>query len=132
MQDSTTIPTIKWSQRKDRLYITIDVVGLKTPVIDVIDGKKLKFQGTDGNKKFAFQIELFDEVIKEESKYNLAARNIFLNIKKKTKGPYWPRLIKDTAKFNWIQVDWTYYVDEDEEEDDTNKPNFGEGQGKKM
>ena len=66
--------------------------------------------------------------MKEESKYNLASRNIFLNIKKKSKGPYWPRLTKSEQKLNWLSIDWQYFVDEDEEDEDTNMPRFGNEQ----
>ena len=42
------------------------------------------------------------------------ARTISLNLKKKTEGPYWPRLVKENLKYQWIQVDWANYVDEEE------------------
>ena len=71
----------------------------------------------------AFEIEFNDEVVKEESKYTLDSRNIFLKIKKKTSGPYWPRLTKDNVKYQWIQVDWAYYTEEDEE-GEVAQPNF--------
>ena len=116
-------PILKWAQRKDRLYLTIMVVHTKKPTIDIIDGKTLKYSGTDGQKNYAFEIELFDEVLKEESKYNLEARNVFLNIKKKTEGPYWERLTKDSVKRHWIEVDWIYYTEEDEEEE-AKQPDF--------
>ena len=91
---------------------------------DIIDGKKLKQTGTDGTNNFAFEIELFDEVVKEESKYTLDSRNAFLKIKKKTSGPHWPRLTKDTVKYQWIQFDWSRYVDEDEENESVPQPDF--------
>ncbi len=130
MQSSAiTIPKIKWAQRKEKLFITVDVVGVKNPQIDIIDGKTLKFHGTDETHKYAFEIELFDEVVKEESKFSLDARNIFLNIQKASKGPYWPRLTKDTQKLNWVGIDWTYYIDEDEEDEESNKgPNMANEQ----
>ncbi len=132
MQSSAiTIPKIKWAQRKEKLFITIDVVGVKNPQIDIVDGKTLKFHGTDETHKYAFEIELFDEVVKEESKFSLDARNIFLNIQKASKGPYWPRLTKDTQKLNWVGIDWTYYIDEDEEDEESNKgPNMANEQSK--
>ena len=117
-------PTLKWAQRKDCLYITIEVVHTSKPIIDIIDGKKLKYEGTDGEKTYQFEIELYEEVLKDQSKFNLGSRNIFLNIKKKTTGPYWPRLIKDSAKLPWIQVDWVYFTEEDEEEE-AKEPQFG-------
>ena len=125
MQQSTGTqnPILKWAQRKDRLYLTIMVVHTKKPTIDIIDNKTLKYSGTDGVKNYAFEIELFDEVIKEESKYNLDARNVFLNIKKKKEGPYWERLTKDSVKRHWIEVDWIYYTEEDEEEE-AKQPDF--------
>ena len=112
-------PILKWAQRKDKLFITICVVHTKKPIVDLSDGKRIKYQGTDGTIDYAFDIELYDEIIKEESKYTLESRNIFLNLKKKTSGPYWPRLIKDEKKYHWIEVDWMYYAEEDEEDEAT-------------
>ena len=121
--EKTQFPILKWAQRKDRVYITILVVHTKKPSIDIIDNKTLKYNGTDGQKNYSFEIELFDEVLKDESKYNLDARNVFLNIKKKTAGPYWDRLTKDAVKRHWIEIDWVYYTEEDEEED-AKQPDF--------
>ena len=84
MSDSKTqFPIIKWAQRKDRLFITINVVHSKKPIVDLTDGKRIKYQGTDGTVNYSFDIELYDEISKDESKYTLDARNIFLNLKKK-------------------------------------------------
>ena len=115
-------PTLKWAQRKDKLYITINVVHSKKPTIE-IKGKKMKYEGTDGTKNYSFEIELFDEIDTENSKYTLDTRNIFLNLKKKKSGDYWPRLTFDKVKFHWIEIDWNYFVDEDEEEE-AKEPNF--------
>ena len=125
MATKTQFPILKWAQRKDKLFITINVVHSKKPTIE-IEGKKMKYQGTDGNINYSFEIELYDEIDKENSKYTLDSRNIFLKLKKKTAGPYWPRLTSDKVKYHWIEVDWAYFVDEDEEED-AKEPNF-EGQ----
>ena len=115
-------PTLKWAQRKDKLYITINVVHNKKPIIEIKD-KKMKYEGTDGTKNYSFEIELYDDIDKENSKYILDARNIFLNLKKKKEGDYWPRLTHDKVKYHWIEIDWNYFVDEDEEED-AKEPNF--------
>jgi len=123
MSSNTQFPILKWAQRKDKLFITIMVVHTKKPSVDILEGKTLKYSGTDGTKNYSFEIEFFDEVLKDESKYTLDTRNIFLNIKKKTSGPYWPRLTKDTKKLHWVEVDWAYFADEDEEEEAA-QPNF--------
>ena len=125
MSAKTQFPILKWAQRKDKLFITINVVHSKKPTIE-IEGKKMKYQGTDGNINYSFDIELYDEIDKENSKYTLDARNIFLKLKKKKEGPYWPRLTSEKVKYHWIEIDWTYFVDEDEEEEGK-EPNF-EGQ----
>ena len=125
MASKTQFPILKWAQRKDKLFITINVVHSKKPIIE-IEGKKMKYQGTDGNLNYAFDIELYDEIDKENSKYTLDARNIFLKLKKKKEGPYWPRLTSDKVKYHWIEIDWTYFTEEDEEEE-AKEPNF-EGQ----
>lgn len=41
--------------------------------------------------------------------------------KKETNKPYWPRLIKSTAKNQYILIDWAKWVDEDDEEDEAEK-----------
>ena len=119
-------PIIKWAQRKDRLFITINVVHSKKPILDLTDGKKLKYQGTDGKINYAFELEFYEEILKEGSKYTLDARNVFLNLQKKNPGPYWPRLIKDKKKYHWIEVDWLYFTEEDE--DDKSKQPIKPGQ----
>ena len=126
-ETKTQFPMIKWAQRKDRLFITINVVHSKKPIVDLTDGKRIKYQGTDGTVNYAFDMELYDEISKDESKYTLESRNIFLNLKKKTSGPYWPRLLKDEKKYHWIEVDWMYFTEEDEEDEATNPNKPGQG-----
>jgi hypothetical protein len=126
MQRTSANPQLKWAQRKDKVFITFDLVEVQDPKIDIVDGKLLKFSGSDKNHTYSLELELCEEISKEESKYVFASRNIFLNLKKKTKGPYWPRLTKNTGKFNFINIDWNLYIDEDDEEENTTQnPNFG-------
>ena len=126
MTEKTQYPILKWAQRKDKLFITINVVHSKKPIIDLTDGKRIKYKGTDGKTNYEFDIELFDEIVKEESKYTLESRHIFLNLKKKTAGYYWPRLLKDKQKYHWIEIDWLYYTEEDEEDEATQPPDEGQ------
>ena len=48
-EKKTQNPILKWAQRKDKLFITISVVHSKKPIVDLTDGKRIKYQGTDGN-----------------------------------------------------------------------------------
>jgi len=79
---------------------------------------------------YFFELNLLHEVVKEESKFSLETRNIFLNIKKKEKGPYWGRLTKETGKLNYLQVDWGHYIDEDDEDEEGKDPKRGNMMGK--
>lgn len=113
---ATHVPNIKWAERKDKLFVTIELTEVKDPKIDIIDEKILTFTGVADNKTYELKLELFDEVVKSESKWTLDTRNIFLNIKKKTKGPYWLYINKDKKKHNHIKPDWGLYIDEDDED----------------
>ena len=45
MNNSKTItPQIKWAQRKDKLFVTIDVANLVAPHIELTNEGKLKFK----------------------------------------------------------------------------------------
>lgn len=126
MQKTAVNPQLKWAQRKDKTYITFDLIEVQDPQIDIVDGKVLKFSGSDKNHTYSLELELFEEISKEDSKYVFATRNIFLILKKKEKGPHWPRLTKNAGKLNFINVDWNLYCDEDDEEEgQVQQPNFG-------
>jgi prostaglandin-E synthase len=117
MDESKPIfPDLKWAQRKDRLFVTIDIPDCEKPVIDLKPEGRLTFNGNIKEKKYQIDLELFADVIIEESKWNLKGRNILLNIYKKDKeNEYWPRLTKIKMKHPHIQVDWSKYIEEDEE-----------------
>ena len=76
----------------------------------------LTVQGKDKTRTYELNLALYGEVLVDKSKWNTLGRNIVLDITKKTTGPYWPRISKDEKKNNLIQVDWTRYADEDEED----------------
>lgn len=74
----------------------------------------LNFNGTSGGKEYALQLELFDEVSTDNSKWTKTGFHLlFVLEKKNTDAAFWPRLIKPTAKNQYIQVDWSKWVDED-------------------
>ena len=62
-------------------------------------------------------MELFEKVIKEESKWNTKGRNVILNISKadKEQEEWWPRITKEKVKNQQITIDWDRWVDPDDE-----------------
>jgi|TARA_B110000914_G_C15370580_1_gene402982 hypothetical protein len=121
-------PTIKWAQRKDCLFVTIELLEVKNPIIEITDDNKLKFNGSSDGINYSLEMELFEKVNREESKWTIATRNIFLNIKKSEKGPHWAYINKDKIKHNYIKFDWNNFIDEDEEDVEEN-PQGGMGGG---
>ncbi|KAL0051790.1 hypothetical protein WJX82_002176 [Trebouxia sp. C0006] len=125
------LPNIQWAQRKDRVYLTIDLQNAKNPTIKLdngSDGKhghvsfKGKAQshatGADAHE-YEVELDLFGAIDSEESKISISDRSVLLVIaKQEPTGEHWPRLLKETGKVGRnIKVDWNKWVDEDEEED---------------
>ena len=67
----------------------------------------------------------------EESKWVKTGRSIAMQIMKKDQEEeeHWPRITKEKAKLQWLQVDWSKFVDEDEEDGADEVGGFEGGQG---
>lgn len=61
-------------------------------------------------------IQTYDEIDVEKSKWSSKGRNVIFNLIKKKPGPFWPRLTKDEKKEQTIKSDWSKWADEDEDE----------------
>lgn len=111
------VPRVLWAQRHDRVYLTIEVFGVKEETIN-LTANSLEFTGirSEDNAKFAVHLEFFDAIDPEESKKSISGRNVaFILMKEKDDQPYWPRLVKDTKKMHYIAIDFAKWCDEDEE-----------------
>eukprot|EP01118_Nematostelium_gracile_P000386 TRINITY_DN1040_c0_g1_i1.p1 TRINITY_DN1040_c0_g1~~TRINITY_DN1040_c0_g1_i1.p1 ORF type:complete len:164 (-),score=59.53 TRINITY_DN1040_c0_g1_i1:73-564(-) len=113
---TTFNPPVVWAQRKDQVFLSIDLQDVKEPKIE-LESTKLKFSGTSGGKSYACDLEFFKEIDKEKSVYVVRPRNIEFVLKKKEAGPYWDHLLVDKTKRNWLKADWNKWVDEDEGEE---------------
>ncbi|KAL7694177.1 putative CS domain, HSP20-like chaperone [Plasmopara halstedii] len=91
---------VKWAQRKDALYVTVDLPDVKDEKVS-LNSKNLTFKGTSNGKVYETD------------------RNLHFHIVKKNQDEeFWPRLLvdKNLEKTN-VKVDWTKFVDEDEDEE---------------
>lgn len=87
-----------------------------------LSADKLGFSGESGQKKYALDLQLYGEVDFEASKWTKTGFHLLVVLEKKDKNAaFWPRLTKLAQKNSYIQVDWSKWVDEDEEEEDPNK-----------
>ena len=117
---STVPPAVKWAERSDRLYVTVEAAGAKADEVQVVleDSGKFEFKW----KQFAFAAELLKEVVKEQSKWAVGGRGVVFDIVKKEPG-YWNKLFKVPAgKPSWLGVDWARWKDEDDEDDEEENP----------
>jgi len=65
------------------------------------------------NAHYNLDLALYEEVIVENTKWKATDYCVQFSIAKKNHtGVFWPRLTKEKAKFNCVQIDWTRWVDE--------------------
>jgi prostaglandin-E synthase len=111
-------PQVRWAQRKDRIFLKIDVNDVKDLNVSLHPEGKISFTGVSGGHKYALDLELLHEIEPQQSKYEVRPRYVDFIIIKKKSGPYWERLLKDSTKKNFLAVDWNHWKDEDEDEDE--------------
>lgn len=110
-------PRVLWAQRKDRVFASIQLEGIKDEEIS-IDTEKLTFRCKCAGKSYHVELKFCDEIVPEESKQRKGGREFFFDMKKKnTDADYWPRLLKEKTKNQFIRVDFARWCDEDEQED---------------
>lgn len=111
---SSKPPPVTWAQRRDKVFLTINVEDGKDAKID-LDGNKLHFQAHGGpeGQSYEVTIEFFKEINPETSKYTVLSRNIPMVIMKK-EGDYWPRLLKEKTKVHYLKTDFEKWRDEDD------------------
>ena len=113
---STVIPAVKWAERNDRVFVTVEAPGAKADDVQVVleDNGKFEFRW----KQFALVAELLKEIVKEKSQWAFTGRSVVFDIVKKDEG-YWNKLFKVPAgKPAWLTVDWARWKDEDDDEDE--------------
>ena len=119
---SVSHPPVLWAQRRDKLFLTIDVQDCANPKLkfDASDEDKekkaLKFTGAlaDGTS-VDVHLVLYGDIDTQETKVSVTGRHVLVVIPKKTED-FWPRLTKDKQP-RFVSVDWSKWVDEDEGED---------------
>ncbi|KAF5444508.1 hypothetical protein F2P56_033634, partial [Juglans regia] len=112
-------PSVKWAQRFDVLFITIDLPDAQDVKLKLEPEGKFFFSATIGAEKIPYEIDidLYDKVDVNESKASIGLRNICYLVKK-AEDKWWSRLLKQEGKPPvFLKVDWDKWVDEDEEQD---------------
>ena len=116
------IPTIKWSQNSDYVIVNLEINQIKNDVYE-INNNNIVFTGVSNTDlKYGINLELLNEVNKDESKYIVEER-IIRFILKKTSDEKWIRLTSDKNQYKSnIKVNWDSFEDSDEENDQQQYP----------
>ncbi|KAL9252605.1 Co-chaperone protein p23-1-like protein [Drosera capensis] len=131
---SSRHPSLKWAQRSDKLFITIELPDATDVKVQLEPQGKFTFSASKDGVPYELDVELLDKINVEESKYNVGLRSIVYSIKK-AEDKWWGRLLKPEWKPPaFLKVDWDKWVDEDEESgvpevDDMDFSKFGMGGG---
>ncbi|EAN77687.1 hypothetical protein, conserved [Trypanosoma brucei brucei TREU927] len=129
-QSDAIFPNILWAQRAELVLITIPLQDATNVVVEIKEGRVLHFEAEAGGEKYRCDVELFREVVSEESRHAAQPRQIDIQLRKKApltesgeeefaQSRSWLRLTRDKSKNSHIQVDWSRWRDEDEDEDET-------------
>ncbi|KAI3733084.1 hypothetical protein L1987_64301 [Smallanthus sonchifolius] len=112
-------PILKWAQRDDLVFMTIDLPDAKDVKLKLEPEGKFYFSATSAadNIPYEIDIDLYDKVDVNASKASVGSRNIMYLVKKE-ESKWWSRLIKQEGRTPvFIKVDWNKWVDEDEQDE---------------
>jgi len=103
--------------------MTVDLADVEKDSIniDVIEETNtLNFSGQANGTKYAFSLDMNQEIVKDESAWNLKGRNILINVAKKDKEQeeWWPRITKEKVKNHFITIDFARWIDPDDSGDE--------------
>jgi len=115
--NSTLTPTVVWAQRRDQIFVNIDLQDVKNEKI-LLEKDKLSFLGSSNGKQYNVELDFHGEIDPSKSRYAVKPRSVEFILVRKEAGAYWPSLLKSNLKPRWLKVDWQKWKDEDELEDD--------------
>ncbi|KAF2073257.1 hypothetical protein CYY_005419 [Polysphondylium violaceum] len=116
-------PNVEWAERADHLYITIACILKEDTKPEIkIEATKFSFKGVSNeNKNYEVEIELYKEIVVEESNFTTNSRYPKILLKKKESG-YWNFLVKNKAKLPYVKIDWNNWKDEDDVKETDEEP----------
>ena len=115
----SSVVAVKWAQHKKIVFLTLEAKNLSSEgrVITLTPEGHLHFEGTNKvtSGSYKLDLNLYDEVVVETTKWKVTDYCVQFSISKKNEtAEFWPRLVKEKGKVNYITIDWGRWVDEDE------------------
>ncbi|KAJ2337141.1 Prostaglandin E synthase 3 (Cytosolic) [Coemansia sp. RSA 2681] len=109
-------PTVLWAQRKDVVYLTIEVDNAPEATITE---NSIDFECVKEDRTYKLHLDFFEPIVPKESLKLSTKRVSVYCLKKADDKVWWKRLYKQDVKFHYVHTDFSRYVDEDESEDES-------------
>lgn len=120
---------VKWAERSDKLFITVELSNAKDVKVD-FEAQKVTVSGTGQTAtseahSVSATLNLLKTIVPEQGSYKVFGQYVQVLCIKADKG-YWNKLVTEPSNKtkNWLSADWNLWKDEDEEKEDENV-NFG-------
>jgi len=118
---ASLFPPVKWAQRKDSLFVTLDIPDVdKKAAVITLGPKELHFKGTSQKKDYEVKLEFLNEIDDKstETKWQVKPRQVSFFLKKKDEA-WWTRLLENhQIQKSKVKVDFEKWKDEDEGADE--------------
>ena len=113
------VPEFMWCQRSDRVYVTIKVADCTDAQVRVTPDHTLEFtghgHGSAGTNDYALSVALAGGVVADQCAWFACGPGVRVRLQKAVAGPHWLSLLRDGVKMVQCKVDWSSWLDEDEE-----------------
>ncbi|KAL1629853.1 p23 chaperone protein wos2 [Neofusicoccum ribis] len=124
----TLTPEVLWAQRssttdpeRNHVFLTISAPDVPKDKMKLdIQPTKVTFSGHSElkNVDYNVELELYAEIVPEETKINHTGKNVEMVLRKKElKEEFWPRLLKESKRLHFLKTDFDKWVDEDEQDE---------------
>eukprot|EP01063_Lacrimia_lanifica_P014319 TRINITY_DN20939_c0_g1_i1.p2 TRINITY_DN20939_c0_g1~~TRINITY_DN20939_c0_g1_i1.p2 ORF type:complete len:170 (+),score=68.28 TRINITY_DN20939_c0_g1_i1:43-552(+) len=126
-------PPCSWAQRKDKVFVTVDLLDFNGDVTFAED--KIHISGT-GKKmgadvqEWELSLDLVGKLDPAECVWKQTDRCVeILGVKKEKGQEYWEKLVAQPNKLTkaWLTTNWAMYIEEEDETEEANKKLEGFG-----
>jgi hypothetical protein len=116
------VPSLKWYQSKEYIYMTVDVSLAKDNGIKLFN-KNIIFNVISGDIQYYLEFEFYKGYNLVDSKYFFTEKNVKI-ILKKNDNENWDRLtLNKNCYKNNIKIDWDLWVNEQSDDEDNKNAN---------
>jgi len=114
---TTFQPIIRWAQSKERLFLTLELIDVQYPAVE-LTSTRLVFQGfghgARGEQQYHVDINFYKPVDITRSSHKVLDRYVEFSIAKSLgEQEFWPRLMLDEQKPAWLKINFDRWQSDD-------------------